>query len=177
MTSPYVGTEGLEAGQIGTEPDTREQLRQAKDKVVGQARDTFRNAREQAGRGLSDTRRQAADQIGGIAGAFRRTGEQLRTDQQDRFADLAESVGQGIDHAADYLRRSDGRTISRDLEGLARRQPGLVFAGAFALGLVAARFLRSSDPQRDTEPGQGRFDAPVGGGFDAPARGGFDAPA
>ena len=34
---------------------------------------------------------------------------------------------------------------------LARRQPALVFAGAFALGLVAARFLKSSDPGSSDE--------------------------
>ena len=173
MTTPDFGTEGMETGAVGTEQDTRDKIRQAKDKVVDQARDTLRSAKDRAAEGLGDTRRQAADQIGGIAGAFRRTGEQLRGEQQDRFADLADSVGQRVDSAADYVRRSDGRTIARDLEGLARRQPALVFAGAFALGVIAARFLRSSAPESSDRSFESESydDAGLRG------RGGYDAPA
>jgi hypothetical protein len=129
----------------------REQVRQAKDKVMDQARTTFRDARERAGSTLSQSRRQAADQIDGIGGAFRRTGETLRQEDQARFADVADNVARQVDRVADYLRESDGRTIARDLEGLARRQPALVFAGAFALGVLAARFLKSSTPEYRSE--------------------------
>ena len=113
---------------------------------MDQAKTTFRDARDRAGSSLTEGRRQAAEQIGGIGGALHRTGEQLRDEDQAPFADIADSVGRQVDRAADYLRESDGRTIARDIEGLARRQPAIVFAGAFALGLVAARFLKSSDP-------------------------------
>ena len=68
-----------------------------------------------------------------------------------RFADVADNFAQQMDRAADYLRQSDGRTIARDLEGLARRQPALVFAGAFVLGVVAARFFKSSTPSYRSE--------------------------
>jgi hypothetical protein len=111
-----------------------------------------------------------------------RTSEQLRSEEQARFADLADSLGRQIDKAADYLRDSDGRTIARDIESLARRQPALVFAGAFALGLVAARFLKSSEPgYASDEPSYDRIrpggePAGLGSGFDRDA-GGFDASA
>jgi hypothetical protein len=111
-----------------------------------------------------------------------RTGEQLRNEDQARFADLADAVGRQIDRAADYLRDSDGRTIARDVESLARRQPALVFAAAFGLGLVAARFLKSSDPGYASDDASyerlrpGGEPAGLGAGFDREA-GGFDAPA
>jgi hypothetical protein len=99
-------------------------------------------------------------------------------------------------------RDADGRTIARDVENLARRQPALVFAGAFAIGLVAARFLKSSEPDyrsddanyerirpggepaglgSDFDRSTGGFDRGTGygrgaGGYD-PGVGGFDAPA
>jgi hypothetical protein len=132
-----------------------DQLRQARDKVVDRARSTMRDARDRAGASLSDGRRQAADQIGGIGGALHRTSEQLRNEDQAKIADLADSVGRRVDRMADYLRETDGRTMARDVESLARRQPAVVFAGAFALGVVAARFLKSSAPESE--------------GFDAPA--------
>jgi hypothetical protein len=176
MTTPDTRTGGREGAALGdeqalpgTEPTgqagtgiggaAREQVRQAKDKVVDQARSTFRDARDRAGSGLAQGRRQAADQLGGIGNALHRTGEQLRSEDQARFADLTDSVGRQIDRAADYLRNSDGRTIARDVENLARRQPALVFAGAFALGLVGARFLKSSDPGSRYDPYTGGFDA------------------
>jgi hypothetical protein len=122
---------------------------------VDQARTTLREARERAGSTLSQGRYQAADQLGGIGSAFHRTSETLRQEDQARFADVADTVGRQIDRVADYLREADGRTIARDLESLARRQPALVFGGAFALGLVAARFLKSSTPRSEFEEAEG----------------------
>jgi hypothetical protein len=169
------GTGIAEGAGTGGESGAREQIRQARDQVVDQARTTLRTARDRAGSSLNEGRRQAAEQIGGIGSAFHRTGEQLRAEDQARFADFADSVGRQIDHVASYLRDSDGRTMTRDLETLARRQPALVFAGAFALGLAAARFLKSSDPASDFDRGSSDFGREDwgyqrgAGGFDAPA--------
>ncbi|MBA3319667.1 MAG: hypothetical protein H0T50_16465 [Gemmatimonadales bacterium] len=156
----FTGTAGAGDLPAGTE-GAREQIRQARDKVVDQAKATFRDARDRAGSSLSEGRRKAADQIGGIGGALRRTGEQLRGEDQTRVAEVADTVGRQVDRVADYLRESDGRTIARDIESLARRQPALVFAGAFVLGVVAARFLKSSDPDSGHDRAQGGFDAPA----------------
>jgi hypothetical protein len=158
---PGTGGEGTNAGTSG---GAREQVQQAKDKVMNQARTTIRDARDRAGSTFAQGRRQAADQIGGIGGAFRRTGETLRGEDQTRFADVADTVARQMDRVADYLRESDGRTIARDIEQLARRQPALVFAGAFVLGAAAARFFKSSTPgyRREFEEEEG-IEA---GGFD-----------
>jgi hypothetical protein len=178
---PGTSNEGTNAGTGG---GAREQVRQAKDKVMDQARTTLRDARERAGSTFTDSRRQAADRIGGIGSAFHRTSETLRGEDQARFADVADNVAQQIDRMADYLRDSDGRTIARDIESLARRQPALVFAGAFAIGVLAARFFKSSTPRYrsefEEEGGYGRVypggePAGLGGysNFDREA-GGFD---
>jgi hypothetical protein len=147
---PGTSSEGANAGRGG---GAREQMRQAKDKVMDQARTTLRDARDRAGSTFTSSRQQAAEQIGGLGQAFRRTSENLRGEDQTRFADVADTVARQIDRVADYLRESDGRTIARDLDGLAKRQPALVFAGAFAIGVAAARFFKSSTPQyrRDFE--------------------------
>jgi hypothetical protein len=174
----------VKPGDAGAETGsgTREQIRQARDKVIDQAKSTVRDARDRAGSSLSEGRRRAAEQMGGIGGALHRTSEQLRREDQARFADVADSVGRQIDRVADYLRDSDGRTIARDIESLARRQPALVFAGAFTLGLVAARFLKSSEPgYASDEPSYDRIQpggqpAGLGSGLDREA-GGFDASA
>ena len=143
MTMPETPGGGRDYSAVGTEqalPDAgttggaREQVRQAKDKVMDQARTTIRDARDRAGSTLAQSRRQAADQIGGIGSAFRRTGETLRGDDQTRFADVADNVARQMDRVADYLRESDGRTIARDIE-----QPGPAPAGAGLRRRVRAR--------------------------------------
>jgi hypothetical protein len=174
------GTENVEG--TGTGSGAKAQVRQARDKVVDQAKSTLRDARERAGSKFSEGRFQAAEQVRGIGGALHRTGEQLRSEDQARFADIADNIGRQVDRVADYLRESDGRTIARDVENLARRQPALVFAGAFAIGLAAARFLKSSDPSLDNEDANyeriraGGEPAGLGYGFERDT-GGFDAPA
>jgi hypothetical protein len=177
---PDTGTEGAGAE---TGRGAREQMRQTRDKVVDQAKSTLRDARQRAGSTLNESRFKAAEQIGGIGSAFRRTGEHLRGEDQARIADLTDSVARQIDRVADYLRTSDGRTMTRDLEGLARRQPALVFAGAFALGVAAARFLKSSAPTRHEDVAgydrvyPGGEPAGLGSGFETERgyAGGFDA--
>jgi len=134
MTMPDAGS-----GATGA----REQIRQVRDQVVDQAKSTFREARDRAGSTLADSRRQAADQIGNIAGAFHRTGEQLRNDNQERIAGLADSFAGQVEQVAQYLREADFRTIGRDIERLARERPAVVYGAAFAVGLLAARFFKS----------------------------------
>jgi hypothetical protein len=157
MTMPDVPAGGAPIdADFGTEPTAtlqpapdassgpRNQLRQVKEQVVGQARSSFRQARDRAASSLTESRFQAADQIGGMATAFRRTSEHLRAEDQRRAADLTESVAEQAERASSYLRERDFRAIRQDLEGLARREPALVLGVGFALGLLGARFFKSS---------------------------------
>ena len=180
QASPGMGGEGASAGTGG---GAREQVRQAKDKVMDQARTTLRDARDRAGSTFNQGRERAADQIGGIGSAFRRTGETLRGEDQARFADVADNVARQVDRVADYLRQSDGRVMARDFENLARRQPTLVFAGAFAIGVLAARFFKSSTPEYrgefDEAEGYGRVypgGEPAGLGSSFEGERGFQSP-
>jgi hypothetical protein len=156
MTMPDVPGGGSPIDAVGTEsPATlqpapgsgggpRNQLRQVKAQVVDQARSSFRQARDRAASSLTESRFQAADQIGGMATAFRRTSEHLRAEDQRRAADLTESVAEQAERASSYLRERDFGAIRQDLEGLARREPALVLGVGFALGLLGARFFKSS---------------------------------
>jgi hypothetical protein len=167
MTMPDVpaGRPQMNAG-FGTEPTTtiestgesgagaRTQLRQVKDRVVDRTRSSLRQARDRAASSLTESRFQAADQIGGMATAFRRTSEHLRREDQRRAADFAESLAEQAERASGYLRERDFGAIRQDLEGLARRQPALVLGVGFALGLLGARFFKSSERQ-----GAGGYDA------------------
>ena len=88
--------------------------------------------------------------MGGIATAFHSAGDHLRGENQERLAGLADSLAGQVDQAANYLRTADLDRMVRDVEDLARRQPALVFGAALALGLIGARFLKSSDSNRSS---------------------------
>jgi hypothetical protein len=125
-------------------PGAREQIREVKDQVVDQAKSSLRQAKERATSSLGESRDQFAQQIGAVAQAFRRTGEHLRSESQPRVAGLTDSVARQADRVAEYVRDFEPRRARDDLESLARRQPALVLGGALALGLLSARFFKSS---------------------------------
>jgi hypothetical protein len=151
MTMPDVPAGGAPIdADFGTVPKDsaggpRTQLRQVKDQVVDQARSSFRQARDRAASSLTDSRVQAADQLGGMATAFRRTSEHLRAEDQRRAADFTEALAERVERASSYLRDRNLGAIRQDLETLARREPALMLGVGFALGLLGARFFKSSE--------------------------------
>lgn len=150
------GSRGNATGQEGGS-SARDQIREVKDQVVGQAKSTFQQARDRAGSSLGESKGQFAEQFGTLAQALRRTTEHLRSEDQPRIAGLTESVARQVDQVANYLRDKDARAMRQDLENLARRQPALVLGGALVLGLIGARFLKSSERRRGSRQiGEGR---------------------
>jgi hypothetical protein len=159
----------------------REQIRDVKNQVVGQAKNTFQQARDRAGSSLGESKGQLADQFGGIAAALRRTTEHLRSEDQQRIAGLTDTVARQVEQVADYLRNKDAGAMRQDVENLARRQPALMIGGALILGLIGARFIKSSERRGGRRYGDGqrygrerRFDYT---GYDQPSTryGGFES--
>jgi hypothetical protein len=146
MANPESGDSYEGAGMDRAQPatDARQQIREMKDQVVDQAKSGLRKARQGATSSLVESRNQFAEQIGAVSRALRRTSEHLRSEDQQRVAGLTETAARQADRVADYLRTFNPRTTRDDLESLARRQPALVLGGAFALGLLGARFFKSS---------------------------------
>lgn len=139
------------AGENGGENiggSAREQIREVKDQVVGQAKTTLQQARDRASSSLGESKAKVADQFGTVAEALRRTTEHLRSEDQQRIAGLTATVARQVDQVASYLRNKDARAMRADLENLARRQPALVLGSALVLGLIGARFLKSSRRDR-----------------------------
>ena len=141
MTMPNT-TETAEEPRSGG--GARAQIREVKDQVVDQAKSTYRQARDSASDSLSRSRNETADRINGIASAFRRTSESLRSEQQDRLANLTDTVAEQVDRFSSYLRNHDLGDVRDDVENLARRQPAVAIGAALALGMLGARFLKSS---------------------------------
>jgi ElaB/YqjD/DUF883 family membrane-anchored ribosome-binding protein len=137
-------------------PDARAQIRDVKNQVVDQAKTSLRHARDSAASSLSDSRHRAAASIGALASAVRESGGRLRADNQGSVANLTETVADQVDRLASYLRDRDMRAVREDLEGFARRQPAIAIGVALAVGLLGARFIKSSQRSGGSDEFEGR---------------------
>jgi hypothetical protein len=158
MTMPNTETPGSRAESSGQPSggNAREQIRDVKNQVVDQAKSTLQQARDRASSSLGESKNQFAEQFGTIADALRRTTEHLRSEDQQRIAGLTDTVARQVEQVADYLRNKDARAMRQDLENLARRQPALMIGGALVLGLIGARFLKSSERRGGGRYGDGQ---------------------
>ncbi len=113
---------------------------QAQEKV-GQVVD---QAKQQTASLLTTQKDQAADTLYTVAHALRQTGQQLREQDQAPIAGYADQAATEVERVYGYLHGRDVRQIVNDTEGFARQRPVVFVGGALALGLLAARFLKSS---------------------------------
>jgi hypothetical protein len=80
-----------------------------------------------------------------VAQALRKTGQHLRDDgSQPMLAQYADRGAEQIERMSGHMRQRDTTELLAEVEWFARRQPMVFAGGAFALGMLAVRFLRSS---------------------------------
>ena len=121
---------------------------QAKQKAQEGAQQAKRTVRDQ----VDQRSTQAGERVGSTAGDIRSVSEELRRQGKDQPARLAEQAADRAESLGDYLKRSDGDTILRDVEDFGRRQPWTVIAGGLAIGFAASRFLKASSERRAASP-------------------------
>lgn len=121
-------------------------MEQAKEKAQHLAGQAKEKAGERVQTGLDRGRTRAASTLREVAQSLRQgTGQQQlvggspNTGQQ--FVDRA---AQQVQRAADFLENTEVDEMIERVETMARRQPALFLGGAFLLGIVGARFLKSS---------------------------------
>lgn len=140
---------------VSSSYENRSQPQRAKASAEEAARDLVQGVKHTAGE-VADQARQAAesrlasgkekalDRLDSVANAIRKTGQHLREEDDGIFTDYFDRIARRVDDTSGYLR---GRTLGQvveDVESFARREPALFLGGAFALGLVGGRFLKSS---------------------------------
>lgn len=167
MNQEKTGTGVRDKAQDVTE-ETQKQAGDVKEKVQDKARDVADVAQDKAGqvaheaeaqaRRLGHTvedearsmaasrKRQASSELRNVAQAFHTSGNQLREQGQDTVASYTDQVAQQLNRASLYLEHRDVEEMMVDAEDFARQQPELFLAGAFGLGVLVARFLKSGRP-------------------------------
>jgi hypothetical protein len=86
-----------------------------------------------------------------VTEAIRQTTQSLRDQQHDTVARYVEQATEQLDRITRRLKEKDIGELLEDAQQLARRQPAVFVGAAFALGLLGARFLKSSPPDRRRE--------------------------
>jgi len=150
----------------------------AAESEVGQAaKDALGKVKENATTALDDKKANLAQGLTGVADTIRQVGDTLKPAEGEppanKVAELTthytESLSQQVEKISGYLERQDLRGLMSDLESFARRNPAIFLGGAFALGILAARFLKSSNPNQALIPASDVSDfgggTGVGGGF------------
>jgi hypothetical protein len=131
--------------------------------IIDQAKDTagqaYGVATEKAATKLEEQKATLATGLTSVADSLKQVGGSLReTDDQSGITELTakygESLANQIEQISGYFERKDVREMVRDVESFARRNPALFIGGAFTLGLLAARFLKSSGAQQSGNTGR-----------------------
>jgi hypothetical protein len=136
--------------------DIKQQAQQKAGDVKEQAGQMAERAGDMATSQASTQKDRAAEQLSGIASAFGQVSQQLRDSDQGSVANYADMAADQMRHFSDQLRQKDVRELLSDVERFAQRQPTVFLGGAFALGLLGARFLKSSSPTSGSNQMAGR---------------------
>lgn len=152
-TSTTTGT--ADTNRTGTQ-DTVAGMKQNLGRATGDAADAAMDAGRQtatAAQGrirslLEQQTDRAADQLGGVANALHKAAEQLDAENNGAVAQYAVQAADRVERVADMLRHSSLDDIVHEVESFARRQPEVFIGAAFAVGFLAARFIKSSGERR-----------------------------
>lgn len=146
-------------GKDSMKESVKESAREMKDQASHKAEDLAAEAREKgremAREGKARARTQAeqqkdrvSDGLLSVADALRRGGEEMPEDQR-QYSRFLDAVADRAEDASHFLAERDVDSLSRDVRTFAREHAPVFLSGAFTLGMLGARFLKSS-PARDS---------------------------
>jgi hypothetical protein len=117
--------------------------------AMNSARESIAGAATEVGAkvaaGINTQRTKAAEGLGSVAQALRQSGETLRSKNPETIVpQYISSAADQVERLSGYLRANSVSQMVTGLEQFARSQPALFIGSAFMLGLLGARFLKSS---------------------------------
>ena len=102
--------------------------------------DVQHKAGERLRSGMDSGKQRAAGALLGVADSLMNGS----ATEQSGAGQYIRRAGEQVQRAADYLEKTDVKQLTRDAESFARRQPVAFIGSAFVLGVIAARFFKSS---------------------------------
>lgn len=125
-------------------------LNQAKESTGAVASQAYGFATEKATSVIDEQKTNLTEGLSSVADTIRQVGETLRGgDQPTGIANVAaqysDTVADKVEQITGYLDRRDLNGLVRDIKNLAQSNPALFLGGAFTLGILAARFIKSGN--------------------------------
>ncbi|MFN2398222.1 MAG: hypothetical protein ABR543_06210 [Gemmatimonadaceae bacterium] len=137
------------------------------DQMKAKAREVAGDAKEKTGDQITSTltkgKSRTAETLSGVAESLRQSGQHLRGQDHARAGGYVDKAADRLEGAASYLMNTDVSEIVDQVEDFARREPALFIGGAFALGLLGARFITNSRRRETEKSGQGSYEMNRGG--------------
>ncbi|MBA2605387.1 MAG: hypothetical protein H0U96_00785 [Acidobacteria bacterium] len=132
-------------------------LSQAKETTGKVASRALGQVQEKATSQIDKQKSNLAEGLGSVAESIRQMGDGLKNSGEQtgvgKFtAQYGNSLADQVEQLSSYLDRKEVGELIHDIEYFARRNPALFIGGAFALGLLGARFLKSSSPNQALIP-------------------------
>lgn len=105
---------------------------------------------------LTQQKERATDGLGSVAAAVRQSTQHLRQEHHDTIAQYVEQAADQLEKLSTRLKEKNVEEFVEDAQRFARQRPALFIGSAFAIGVAAARFFKSSanDGINNGAPGQ-----------------------
>ena len=110
----------------------------------GQQKGIVDRVKDQAAAQLSSQKERATESLGSVATAIRQSSQPLRDNNQEMLASYANKAADRLEQFSRQLRERDLNGLMNEAKQFARRQPVIFVGAAFAVGVLAMRFLKSS---------------------------------
>ncbi len=148
----HVG-EVLRGNTTGAKDAAMDALSQAKDSTGKVASQALGQVQEKATSQIDKQKTNLAQGLGSVAESIRQMGDGLKNSGEQtgvgKFtAQYGSSLADQVEQLSSYLDRKEVGELVRDVETFARRNPAMFIGGAFVLGVLGARFLKSSSPNQ-----------------------------
>jgi ElaB/YqjD/DUF883 family membrane-anchored ribosome-binding protein len=127
--------------------------------VVGQAQEMVQEKAQEA-RGaaasavceqVEQRSTQVGSQVGEVAEALRGTSETLRSQDKEVPAKVLDAITDRVEPMGRYLSEASADRLLGDAEHFGRRNPWVVIAGGFTVGVLVSRLLKASSSRRFEE--------------------------
>lgn len=164
-----LSTTGQAGGVTGAATAAAKSFYDQAKETAGQA---YEAVTDKAASTLDEKKTTLSDGLSTVADSLRKVGDNLGQGPaaENALADAARKYGstaaEKLQGVAQYFEQKDVRAMARDIENYARRNPAMFIGAAFGLGLLAARFFKSS-PAPDYHSNTRRQLNTPGGSFDA----------
>jgi len=125
-------------------------LNQAKESTSAVASQAYGFATQKATSVIDEQKTNLTEGLSSVADTIRQVGETLRGGEQpngitNTAAQYSDQIAEKVEQLSGYFERKDFNGLVRDVKGLAQSNPALFLGGAFTLGILAARFIKSGN--------------------------------